>query len=169
MAHRRGDLRSSVYQDGDDWSISTPHALIAKKAVDRNPVLLIPKHDRRRRIERRRREEASIPTVGQFEKIVENIRSQQFSDTAETTADFVSFFALCGIGEAEARSVCWEDIDWKEGRINFVSVKTGRPFYTPINFPWLKDWLTDFWKRRGNPTTGRIFNIHSAPPMPVLC
>ena len=135
---------------------------VADNHLERNPVLLIPKNDRRKRIERKRREQATIPTVEQFEKIVADIRSQQFSDTRETTADFISFFALCGVGEAEARSVYWQDIDWKEGRINFVRVKTGRPFYVPINFPWLKNWFMDFWKRRGKPNVGKIFPIHTA-------
>ena len=135
---------------------------IADNHLDRNPVLLIPKNDRRRRIERKRREEATIPTVEQFERIVESIKSQEFSDTAELSANFISFFALCGIGEAEARSVCWQDIDWKEERINFVRVKTGRPFYVPINFPWLKNWFAQFWKRSGKPKVGKIFNINSA-------
>ena len=135
---------------------------VADNHLNRNPVLLIPKQDRRKRIERKRREEATIPTVEQFEKIVENIKSQQFSDTAETTSDFVTFFALCGVGEAEARSVCWQDVDWKEERINFVRVKTGRAFYVPLGFPWLKDWFMDLWQRRGKPKVGKIFAIHSS-------
>ena len=32
-----------------------------------------------------------IPTVDEFERIVENIRSQRFSDHAQDTADFVEF------------------------------------------------------------------------------
>jgi integrase len=129
--------------------------------LDRNPVLLVPKKDRRKRIERKRREEASIPTVEQFEKIVSSIRSQQFADTRESSADFVSFCALASIGEAEANSVTWQDVDWKGERIHFVRRKTGKAFYVPL-FPWLKPFLSDLWRRSGKPATGRIFNIHSA-------
>jgi integrase len=129
--------------------------------LDRNPVLLIPKKDRRKRIERKRNTEATIPTLQQFEKIVADIRSQQFADTRQTTADFVSFCALASIGEAEANSVSWEDVDWKAQRINFIRRKTGKAFYVPL-FPWLKPFISELWQRSGKPVTGRIFNIRSA-------
>lgn len=129
--------------------------------LDRNPVVLIPKKDRRKRIERERNAEATIPTVEQFERIVENIRSQEFSDTAELSADFVSFCALASVGEAEVSSVSWENVNWKAQRITFVRRKTGKEFYVPL-FPWLKPFLSDLWERSGKPTTGRIFNIRSA-------
>src|SRR5207237_7822666 len=56
--------------------------------------------------------ERNVPTDEQFEKIVEAIRSQRFADSAEDTACFVEFLGRAGLGQAEARSLKWGDVDW---------------------------------------------------------
>ena len=129
--------------------------------LPKNPVLLIPKKDRRRRIEKKPNLMASIPTVQQFQQIVDSIRSQHHSDTRESSADFVAFCGLFGVGEAEVCSVNWENVDWARSRINFVRQKTGKSFYVPF-YPWCREFIVDLWKRSGKPQTGRIFSIHSA-------
>ena len=127
----------------------------------KNPFLLIPKNDRRKRMQKKKYDKATIPTLEQFQQIVSSIRSQKHSDTHESSADFVSFFSLASVGEAETSSVNWQDIDWTAKRINFIRQKTHRPFYVPF-FPWLKPFLIDLWERSGKPTAGKIFTIRSA-------
>jgi len=74
----------------------------------------------------------NVPTFEEFEKIVENIRSQPQADTRELTANFVSFYGRAGVGEAEARKLDWKDIDFKAERISFQRVKTGTYFHVPF-------------------------------------
>jgi integrase len=129
--------------------------------LEKNPVLLIPKKDRRRRIEREQNLMATIPTIEEFKQIVDSIRSQQHSDTRESSADFVAFCGLFGVGEAEVCSVNWENVDWARSRINFVRQKTGKSFYAPF-YPWCREFIVDLWERSGKPEMGRIFSIRSA-------
>ena len=73
-----------------------------------------------------------IPTVDEFERIVENIRTQRFSDHAQDTADFVEFLGLAGLGQAEASSLAWGDVDWTNNRLNIRRHKTDTRFIVPI-------------------------------------
>ena len=73
-----------------------------------------------------------VPSVAQFEAIVANIRSQRFSDHAEHTADFVEFLGLAGLGQAEASSLTWGDLDWQRNQINVRRHKTDTHFHVPI-------------------------------------
>lgn len=73
-----------------------------------------------------------IPTVEEFERIVESIRSQRFSDHAQDTADFVEFLGLAGLGQAEASSLTWGDVDWTNNRLHIRRHKTDTRFIVPI-------------------------------------
>ena len=73
-----------------------------------------------------------VPTVEQFEAIVENIRAQQYADTAQESGDFIEFLGLAGVGQAEASSLTWGDIDWTRNRLYFRRHKTDTHFYVPI-------------------------------------
>jgi integrase len=73
-----------------------------------------------------------VPSVDEFERIVENIRNQRFTDHAHDTADFVEFLGLAGLGQAEASSLTWSDIDWQNNRLNIRRHKTDTRFHVPI-------------------------------------
>ncbi len=73
-----------------------------------------------------------ITTVAQFEAIVASIRSQQYADTAQVAGDFIEFLGLAGLGQAEASSLKWGDIDWTKGRLHIRRHKTDTHFYVPI-------------------------------------
>ncbi len=73
-----------------------------------------------------------VPSVAQFEAIVADIRAQRFSDHAEHTADFVEFLGLAGLGQAEASSLTWGDVDWQRNQINVRRHKTDTHFQVPI-------------------------------------
>ena len=53
-----------------------------------------------------------MPSVDQFEAIVADIRGQAASPHAQVTGDFVEFLGLTGLGQAEASSLTWGDVDW---------------------------------------------------------
>jgi integrase len=72
------------------------------------------------------------PTFEEFKSIVADIRSQRFSADAQDSADFVEFIGLVGLGQAEARALCVDDIDWGRGTITTFRHKTKSGFAIPI-------------------------------------
>jgi len=80
------------------------------------------------------------PTEEQFRAIVMSIRSQRLTDHAHESADFVEFLGLAGLGQAEAGSLTWGDIDFKTERLHVRRHKTDTWFYVPL-YPALKQML----------------------------
>jgi integrase len=72
------------------------------------------------------------PTFKQFQAIVGHIRGQQFSDTAEESADYVEFVGLAGLGRAETTSLSWGDISFERCQITTFRQKTKSGFVIPI-------------------------------------
>ena len=107
-----------------------------------------------------------VPTISQFEAIVRSIRTQPYSDTAEDTADFVEFLGLAGVGQAEAASLKWGDIDWTRQQISFRRRKTQQLYYVPF-YHHLKPFLDRMVAKRPrnyslNTTVFRIKDAKSA-------
>ena len=73
-----------------------------------------------------------VPTLAQFRNIVADIRSQKFSPHAEDAADFVEFLGLAGLGQAEASSLLWKDVDWNQCKLSIQRHKTSAYFGVPI-------------------------------------
>ena len=61
-----------------------------------------------------------------------DIRAQVASPHAQVTGDFVEFLGLAGLGQAEASSLTWGDVDWQRGQINVRRHKTDTHFHVPI-------------------------------------
>ena len=104
-----------------------------------------------------------VPTVEQFEAIVESIRSQQYADTAQESGDFVEFLGLAGVEQAEASSLTWGDIDWQRNRLYFRRHKTDTHFYVPI-YAHLRPLLVRLKEQaRGRASdSARVFKIKDA-------
>ena len=69
------------------------------------------------------------PSFEEFKAIVASIRSQEFNGhDADESADFVAFFGLAGLGQAEAASLTWDDIDWRREQITTFRHKTKSGF-----------------------------------------
>jgi hypothetical protein len=64
------------------------------------------------------------PTSEQFQKIVAEIRSQKYSDTAQDIADLVEFMGLSGAGTAECANLKGEHIHFVSNRITLYRQKT---------------------------------------------
>jgi len=72
------------------------------------------------------------PSYQEFRQIVESVRMQPFSDTANESADFLEFLGLAGLGQAETESLCWGEVDFKEKLMTAFRYKTKSGFVVPI-------------------------------------
>jgi integrase len=100
------------------------------------------------------------PSFEEFKAIVADIRNQRFSNDAQESADFVEFLGLAGLGQAEATSLRWSDIDWERETIRTFRHKTQAGFVVPL-YPQLKS-LLERRKTKGRSDNGAVFFIQSA-------
>ena len=100
------------------------------------------------------------PSFDQFKAIVADIRNQRFSNDAQESADFVEFLGLAGLGQAEATSLRWSDIDWERETIRTFRHKTQAGFVVPL-YPQLRS-LLERRKSNGRSDNGAVFCIQSA-------
>jgi integrase len=101
------------------------------------------------------------PSFDEFKAIVASIREQQFSDTADESADFVEFLGLAGLGNAEATALTWGDIDWDREQITTFRHKTKSGFAIPL-YPQLRPLLEKRHAQKSPSDDGRVFNIKGA-------
>jgi Site-specific recombinase XerD len=100
------------------------------------------------------------PTFDEFKAIVADIRNQRFSNDARESADFVEFLGLAGLGQAEATSLRWSDIDWERETIRTFRHKTNAGFVIPL-YPQVKP-LLERRKSEINSPGDLVFFIKSA-------
>jgi integrase len=101
------------------------------------------------------------PSFEEFKAIVASIREQQFSDTAEESADFVEFLGLAGLGQAEAASLTWGDIDWKANTITTFRHKTKTGFQIPI-YPQVRPLLERRFAASNGALDENVFSVKNA-------
>lgn len=73
-----------------------------------------------------------IPTPEQFQAIVEAVRAEKNNSYAKDSANFIEFLGLAGLGQAEASSLVWGDVDMTKGRMTIRRHKTDVRFSVPI-------------------------------------
>ena len=100
------------------------------------------------------------PTWEQFEAIVADIRSQKFNADCQDSADFVEFIGRAGLGQAEASSLHWPDVDFASGRMITYRHQTRTGFAVPI-FPQLRPLLEKLHRNRRS-DEGAVFAIRDA-------
>jgi len=88
-----------------------------------------------------------VPTTEQFQAIVANIRCQHLNAESRDSADFIEFLGLAGLGQAEASSLKWGDVNFDEKKLTIRRRKTQQPFFPPIYAHLLPLSLVDFVKR----------------------
>jgi integrase len=97
------------------------------------------------------REIPEIPTEEQFENILTEVWREKKNRKAVCSADFLEFEGRAGLGQAEASTLCWPDIDFDGGstieekgkplgEMKIKRVKTGKYFTVPI-YPKLRPLL----------------------------
>jgi site-specific recombinase XerD len=100
-----------------------------------------------------------VPTEAQFVAIVREIRSQKHNRRADVSANFVEFLGRAGLGQAEAASRTWPDVDWELRRLNVQRRKTGARYHVPL-YPDLYQLLLRMQSHRRR--SGRLFSINDA-------
>jgi integrase len=101
------------------------------------------------------------PTEEEFFAIVRDIRAQKYSPDAEDSADFIEFLGLAGLGQKEASTLKWGDIDQKGGRITLRRHKTSVVFHVPI-YPQLKLLLQRLEQKAKNSQHETVLQIGDA-------
>ena len=101
------------------------------------------------------------PTWEEFHDIVASIRAQELHAEAKDSADFVEFLGLAGLGNAEAASLTWGDVDWQRGKIRVYRHKTDEGFVIPI-YPQLRPMLERLRGNRKPLPDEKVFQIESA-------
>ena len=101
------------------------------------------------------------PSFEEFKQIVQNIREQQFSDTAQESADFIEFLGLAGLGTAEAAALNWGDIDWQRNTIITFRHKTATGFTIPI-YPQVRPLLERRFAASNGTSEENVFTVKNA-------
>ena len=102
-----------------------------------------------------------VPTIEQFRAIVESIRSQEFADTRNETADFVEAEGVLGLGQAELANLRWRDVNFDRGTIQVLRIKTQEPFSVPI-YPQARPLLERRHAITGSKPDNPVFTIADA-------
>jgi integrase len=102
------------------------------------------------------------PTEEQFRAVVSSIRSQRYTDHASDSADFIEFLGLAGLGQAEAASLTWGDVEFDNQRLHIRRHKTDTWFYVWMN-PELEQLLRKLRKYATSASlNSRVFAIKDA-------
>ena len=72
------------------------------------------------------------PTFEQFNAIVADVRSQKNNAEAESSADYISFMGLVGVGQAEASGIKKQNVNLATKQLTFFRAKTRTPYTVPI-------------------------------------
>jgi integrase len=101
------------------------------------------------------------PSFDEFKAIVASIREQQYSDTAQESADFVEFLGRAGLGTAEAAALTWGDIDWQRNRVTTFRHKTKTGFAVPL-YPQLRPLLERRFAASSGAPDEKVFTVRKA-------
>ena len=79
------------------------------------------------------------------------------------SGDFIEFLGLAGLGQAEASSLKWGDVNFEEKRLTIRRRKTQQPFYPPI-YAHLQPLMDRLHKRYETPPSPQtsVFKIADA-------
>jgi integrase len=72
------------------------------------------------------------PSFEEFQAIIANVRAQVYNANSADSADFLEFLGLAGLGQAEASSLTWGDVDWSRKEIITFRHKTSAGFVIPV-------------------------------------
>jgi len=102
-----------------------------------------------------------VPTVEEFQSIVDDVRSEIRSRHHNESADFLEFLGLAGVGQAEASSLTWGDVDFTRNVMSFRRHKTDKRFTMPL-YAHLRPLLERLRKEAGGnpPSALRVLKIN---------
>jgi integrase len=97
-----------------------------------------------------------IPKLEQVQKVIATIRNERLSDTRHEAADFLTFLAGAGLGNAEAANLLVSHVDLKEEQLRIKRVKTNVEFFVPI-YPSIRELLVRRVKDKA--PTDKVFSV----------
>ena len=127
LAHEEPRLRNVTYNRYAGFLKQLFDIAVKDRIIPESPAKLLRQGWKKPQAVKRQ-----VPSVAQFEAIVRDIRGQVSSSHAQQTGDFVEFLGLAGLGQAEASSLTWGDVDWQRNQINVRRHKTDTQFHLPI-------------------------------------
>jgi len=104
------------------------------------------------------------PSYEEFNAIVANVRSQRFNAEAETSADYLEFMGLIGVGQAEASTIEKQHVKIAEKQLTFFRAKTKKPYFVPI-FPQAEALITKLISRKDMKPTDLLFPVNMEKSM----
>lgn len=104
-----------------------------------------------------------IPNSEQFNLLMKTIR--QLDARAQPGGNLVELLAYSGMRLAEATGLCWEDVDFGNGRFVVTGGEAGTknhdPRHVPL-FPALRQFLDRLKDGEGTPSSGRVTKTQTA-------
>ena len=115
------------------------------------------------RYQKRKKPIRKTPTVEEFRAVVADIRAQVYNTDSQDSVDFVEFIGLAGLGQTEASSLTWDDVDWRNEQIATLRRKTKRGFLVPI-YPQLRPLLERLREGQGSnpPGDAKVLKLKDA-------
>jgi integrase len=158
LAKQEGRLKHSSYNRYCSLLKQLFEIAVADRMIIESPFLGV-----KTRWKRPQKPRRFVPTQEQFQTIVADIRAQRFNAEAEDSANFVEFLGLAGLGQAEASSLVWGDVNWTQNVLHIKRHKTQERFQVPI-YEWLKPLLERLQKDYPSPPTPetKVFKILDA-------
>ena len=97
------------------------------------------------------------------QSILAEVRAQVHDADHQDSANFIEFLGLAGLGQAEASSLRWCDVDWQNEHMITFRHKTRQGFAVPI-YPQLRALLERLRDARpeGNPSEVKVLRIKDA-------
>ena len=122
-----GQLRPRSYNTYSGFLKSLLDHAVALKVIGANPY-----HDARNKRRKNDKVRREVPTIDEFQKILNQMRSNKLNPHGTESADFIEFLGTAAVGQAEAGNLRWQDVDFDKKRIQFRRQKTKRYFHVPL-------------------------------------
>lgn len=150
----RWNGKVAQYNLARQWLLSFFDFAVANRKIQRSPI-----DKRLLRPLRRPKVIRNAPTPEEFDAIIDEVRSQRFTDHANDTADVLEFMGRAGVGQAETKGLRWERVDFQSGSIQLFRVKTQTAYKIPI-YPKLRP-LLEGLKEKSSPVnpSAPVFKI----------
>jgi integrase len=127
LSKQFGKLRPRSYNTYSGFIKSLLDHAVALKVIGSNPY-----HDARNKRRKNDKVRREVPTIDEFQKILDQMRSNKLNPHGTESADFIEFLGTAAVGQAEAGNLRWQDVDFAKKRIQFKRQKTKRYFHVPL-------------------------------------
>lgn len=157
LAQHEGRLKNSSYNEYARFLKDLFEIAVADRVMAKSPFAEV-----KTKWKKPQKPTRLTPSPEEFQSIVSDIRAQKFNPDALASADFVEFLGLAGLGQKEAGTLLWSQVDRATKRIGIRRHKTGVLFYVPL-YPHLAPLIEKLHEQRQSPKRdGLVFQIKDA-------